>query len=119
VTGSATRRRIRLFVLLSGALILASLVPLLVAEAVLIRRNRRTLETLEEKYLTRLDLSVVPPAIQHLVDDRFSIQHGVSTGKPNAGPGSGCIEKHDPFPAIRIRFDDFKLDSLVFHDHPP
>src|SRR6185436_6442200 len=61
----------------------------------------------------------VPPAIQHLVDDRFSIQHGVSTGKPNAGPGSGCIEKHDPFPAIRIRFDDFKLDSLVFHDHPP
>ncbi|HEX9689492.1 MAG TPA: HD domain-containing phosphohydrolase [Thermoanaerobaculia bacterium] len=47
------RRRLRLFVLLSGALVLASLVPLLVSDAALIRRNRRTLETLEEKYLTR------------------------------------------------------------------
>jgi putative nucleotidyltransferase with HDIG domain len=53
VNGRSGRRRIRLFVLLSLALILASLVPLAVAEAVLIRRNRRTLETLEEKYLTR------------------------------------------------------------------
>jgi HD-GYP domain-containing protein (c-di-GMP phosphodiesterase class II) len=53
VAGRSARRRIRLFVLLSGALILASLVPLLVSGAVLIRRNRRTLETLEEKYLTR------------------------------------------------------------------
>src|SRR5207248_4102275 len=53
VNGRSGRRRIRLFVLLSGALILASLIPLAVAEAVLIRRNRRTLETLEEKYLTR------------------------------------------------------------------
>ena len=52
------RRRIRLFVLLSGALILASLVPLVVAEAVLIRRNRRTLETLEEKYLTRSSAAI-------------------------------------------------------------
>ncbi len=46
-------RRIRLFVLLCGALVLASLVPLLISDGVLIRRNRRTLETLEEKYLTR------------------------------------------------------------------
>jgi hypothetical protein len=62
--------------------------------------------------------SVAPAAIQHLVDDQFSVQHGVSTGKPNAHPDSGNIEKHDPFPAIGIpRFDDFKLD--VFHDHPP
>jgi HD-GYP domain len=53
VAGRTARRRIRLFVLLSGALILASLVPLLVSGSVLIRRNRRTLETLEEKYLTR------------------------------------------------------------------
>ena len=52
------RRRIRLFALLSGALILASLVPLVVAEAVLIRRNRRTLETLEEKYLTRSSAAI-------------------------------------------------------------
>jgi putative nucleotidyltransferase with HDIG domain len=47
------RRRIRLFVLLCGALVFASIVPLLVSDGVLIRRNRRTLETLEEKYLTR------------------------------------------------------------------
>ena len=47
------RRRLRLFVLLSGALVLASLVPLLVSDAALIRRNRKTLEILEEKYLTR------------------------------------------------------------------
>lgn len=39
--------------LLCGALVFASLVPLLVSDGVLIRRNRRTLETLEEKYLTR------------------------------------------------------------------
>ena len=39
--------------LLSGALVLASLVPLLVSDLALIRRNRRALEVLEEKYLTR------------------------------------------------------------------
>jgi putative nucleotidyltransferase with HDIG domain len=53
VTGRPGRRRIRLFVLLCGALVFASIVPLLVSDGVLIRRNRRTLETLEEKYLTR------------------------------------------------------------------
>ena len=47
------RRRLRLFVLLTGAFVLASLVPLLISDAALIRRNRRALETLEEKYLTR------------------------------------------------------------------
>ena len=52
------RGRIRLFVLLSGALVLASIVPLAVAEAVLIARNRRTLETLEEKYLTRSSAAI-------------------------------------------------------------
>jgi putative nucleotidyltransferase with HDIG domain len=40
-------------VLLSGALVVASLAPLLISDSVLIRRNRRALETLEEKYLTR------------------------------------------------------------------
>lgn len=58
MSGRSGRRRIRLFVLLSGALILASLVPLVVAEAVLIYRNRRTLETLEEKYLTRSSAAI-------------------------------------------------------------
>jgi putative nucleotidyltransferase with HDIG domain len=46
-------RRLRLFVLLSGALVLVSLVPLLISDTALIRRNRRALEVLEEKYLTR------------------------------------------------------------------
>ncbi len=58
VSGGPGRRRIRLFVLLSGALILASLVPLVVAESALIARNRRTLETLEEKYLTRSSAAI-------------------------------------------------------------
>ena len=58
MSGRSGHRRIRLFVLLSGALILASLIPLAVAEAVLIRRNRRTLETLEEKYLTRSSAAI-------------------------------------------------------------
>ncbi len=58
MNGRSGRRRIRLFVLLSGALILASFIPLVVAEAVLIRRNRRTLETLEEKYLTRSSAAI-------------------------------------------------------------
>ncbi len=39
--------------LLTSALVVASLAPLLVSDFVLIRRNRRALETLEEKYLTR------------------------------------------------------------------
>lgn len=65
MSGRSGRRRIRLFVLLSGALILASLVPLLVAEAVLIRRNRRTLETLEEKYLTRSSAAIADHIATH------------------------------------------------------
>jgi putative nucleotidyltransferase with HDIG domain len=40
-------------VLVSSALVVASLAPLLVSDLVLIWRNRRALETLEEKYLTR------------------------------------------------------------------
>ena len=64
-----------------------------------------------EAFLTAL------PAFPRQVDGKFGIQHGVSTCKPNSGPGSGCIEKDDPFPAIRVcRLNDFKLDSLVFHD---
>jgi len=50
---TSRRGRVRLFVVLSGAFVLASLVPLLVSDAALIRRNRRALELLEEKYLTR------------------------------------------------------------------
>jgi HAMP domain-containing protein len=53
VNGSSPGRRIRLFVLLSGALILVSVLPLLLSHGILIGRNRRVLETLEEKYLTR------------------------------------------------------------------
>ncbi|HEY6065898.1 MAG TPA: HD domain-containing phosphohydrolase [Thermoanaerobaculia bacterium] len=61
------RRRLRLFVLLSGALVLASLVPLLVSDAALIRRNRRALEVLEEKYLTRSSSALA---------DRIAAYHG-------------------------------------------
>jgi putative nucleotidyltransferase with HDIG domain len=53
VSESSSGNRIRLFVLLSGALIVVSVVPLLVSDGVLIGRNRRALEILEEKYLTR------------------------------------------------------------------
>ena len=57
------------------------------------------------------------PAFERLVDGKFGIQHGVGTCKPNSGPGSGCIEKDDPFPATWIcRLNDFKLDSFVVHD---
>jgi len=53
VNTSHGRTRIRLFVLVSSALVVASLAPLLVSDLVLIWRNRRALEILEEKYLTR------------------------------------------------------------------
>jgi putative nucleotidyltransferase with HDIG domain len=53
VNQDSGRSRIRLFALLSSALVVASLSPLLVSDFVLIRRNRQALETAEEKYLTR------------------------------------------------------------------
>jgi hypothetical protein len=53
VNESSSGHRIRLIVLLSGALVLVSVVPLLVSDYVLIGRNRKALEILEEKYLTR------------------------------------------------------------------
>ena len=96
VSGRSGRRRIRLFVLLSGALILASLVPLLVAEAVLIRRNRRTLETLEEKYLTRSSAAIA---------DHISTYYGAAgqqltkagrrhpAGRPADGQGSLRLDR--------------------------
>src|SRR6185503_9050181 len=98
VSGGSGRRRIRLFVLLSGALILASLVPLLVAEAVLIRRNRRTLETLEEKYLTRSSAAIADhisgyygAAAQQLTKAGDAIRLAVQlTGKDPFGSTEGA-----------------------------
>ena len=98
MSGGSGRRRIRLFVLLSGALILASLVPLLVAEAVLIRRNRRTLETLEEKYLTRSSAAIADhisgyygAAAQQLTKAGDAIRLAVQlTGKDPFGSTEGA-----------------------------
>ena len=55
-------------------------------------------------------------ALQRFFNDEFGVQDGVSPSKRDATPGSGCIEKDDPFPATWIcRFDDFKLGGFVFH----
>ena len=58
------------------------------------------------------------PNLQRLVDRKLSIQNGVSTCKSNAGPGSGCIKKDDPFPAMRgaRRLNDIELDGFVIHN---
>ena len=40
----------------------------------------------------------------------------VGTGKGDAGPSFGCIEKDYPFPATWIcHFDNLKFDAFVFH----
>jgi len=71
VAGRSGRRRIRLFVLFSGLLLLGSLVPLLVSHGVLIRHNRRALETLEEKYLIRSSSALA---------ERISAYYGSAAG---------------------------------------
>lgn len=70
VNGSSSGYRIRLFVLLSGVLVLVSVIPLLVSDSVLIGRNRRALETLEEKYLTRSSAALA---------ERISAYYGAAT----------------------------------------
>ena len=84
----------RLFVLLCGALVLASLVPLLVSDGVLIRRNQRTLETLEEKYLTRSSAAVADHVAAFYVAARERL-NGAGASLRLAGRISGG----DPFKA--------------------
>ena len=82
----------RLFVLLCGALVLASLVPLLVSDGVLIRRNQRTLETLEEKYLTRSSSAIADHVASFYVAARERL-NGVAGSLRLAGRIAGG----DPF----------------------
>ncbi|HEY6049741.1 MAG TPA: HD domain-containing phosphohydrolase, partial [Thermoanaerobaculia bacterium] len=78
--------------LLCGALVLASLVPLLVSDGVLIRRNQRTLETLEEKYLTRSSSAVADHVAAFYVAARERL-NGAGASLRLAGRISGG----DPF----------------------
>ncbi len=87
-----SRRRIRLFVLLSGALVSASLVPLLVSDGVLIRRNQRTLETLEEKYLTRSSSAVADHVSAFYVSARERLNTAAASLRV-----SGRLSGRDPF----------------------
>ncbi len=85
-------RRIRLFVLLCGALAVAALVPLLVSDGVLIRRNRRALETLEEKYLTRSSSALA----DHLAAFYASSREGLK-GAADSLRLAGELSGREPF----------------------
>lgn len=78
--------------LLCGALVLASLVPLVVSDGVLIRRNRRTLETLEEKYLTRSSSAIA----DHVSAFYASAREGLK-GTADSLRLAGELSGHDPF----------------------
>lgn len=92
MNGSSPGRRIRLFVLLSGVLVLVSLVPLLVTDGILIGRNRRVLETLEEKYLTRSSAALA---------ERISAYYAAATQQLSAAADAfrlaGHLGRKDPF----------------------
>jgi putative nucleotidyltransferase with HDIG domain len=79
-------------VLLCGALVLASLVPLLVSDGVLIRRNQRALETLEEKYLTRSSSAVADHVSAHYVSARERLQTAAASLRL-----AGRMSGGDPF----------------------
>jgi putative nucleotidyltransferase with HDIG domain len=95
VNGSSPGRRIRLFVLLSGVLVLVSLVPLLVTDSILIGRNRRVLETLEEKYLTRSSAALA---------ERIATYYGAATQQLSAAADAfrlaGHLGRKDPFTSV-------------------
>ena len=92
VNGSSPGRRIRLFVLLSGVLVLVSLVPLLITDGILIGRNRRVLETLEEKYLTRSSAALA---------ERISTYYAAATQQLSSAADAfrlaGHLGRKDPF----------------------
>jgi putative nucleotidyltransferase with HDIG domain len=79
-------------VLLCGALVLASLVPLLVSDGVLIGRNQRALETLEEKYLTRSSSAVADHVAAHYVSARERLQAAAASLRL-----AGRLSGRDPF----------------------
>ena len=78
--------------LLSGALILVSLAPLLVSHGVLIRRNRRALETLEEKYLTRSSSALADHLAAFYASSRERLK-----GAADALRLAGQLGRSDPF----------------------
>lgn len=78
--------------LLCGALVLASLVPLLVSDGALIRRNQRTLETLEEKYLTRSSSAVADHVSAYYVSARERLNSAAASLRL-----SGRLTGRDPF----------------------
>jgi putative nucleotidyltransferase with HDIG domain len=92
VNEGSSGHRIRLFVLLSGALVLVSVVPLLVSDYVLIGRNRKALEILEEKYLTRSSATLA---------ERVSAYYAAATQQLGAAADSIRLVRHlgqrDPF----------------------
>jgi len=92
VPGKSVRRRTRLFVLLSGALVLASVVPLLVSDGVLIRRNQLALETLEAKYLTRSSSAVADHVSAFYVAARERLNGAAASLRL-----SGRLSGKDPF----------------------
>ncbi|HEV2063673.1 MAG TPA: HD domain-containing phosphohydrolase, partial [Thermoanaerobaculia bacterium] len=71
---------------------LVSLVPLLVTDGILIRRNRRVLETLEEKYLTRSSAALA---------ERISAYYAAATQQLSAAADAfrlaGHLGRKDPF----------------------
>jgi HD-GYP domain-containing protein (c-di-GMP phosphodiesterase class II) len=79
-------------VLLCGALVFASLVPLLVSDGVLIRRNRQTLETLEEKYLTRSSSALA----EHVAAFYASAREGLKSAADSLRL-AGELTGKDPF----------------------
>ncbi|MGH9363988.1 MAG: HD domain-containing phosphohydrolase [Thermoanaerobaculia bacterium] len=95
MNGSSPDRRIRLFVLLSGALILVSVLPLLLSDGILIGRNRRALETLEEKYLTRSSAALA---------ERISAYYAGATQQLQAAADAirlaGQLGHRDPFTSV-------------------
>jgi putative nucleotidyltransferase with HDIG domain len=81
-------------VLLSGALVLASLVPLLVSDAALIARNRRTLETLEQKYLDRSSAALADRIAAYYASAREQLSKAVGAFRL-----AGQLTGEDPFTA--------------------
>ncbi len=71
---------------------LASLVPLLISDGILIRRNQRTLETLEEKYLTRSSSAVADHVSAYYVSAKVRLNGAAASLRL-----SGRLTGRDPF----------------------
>lgn len=92
------RSRIRLFVLLSSALVLASLSPLIVSDAFLIRTNRRALETLEQKYLDRSSSALADRVSAYYTSAGAQLSNTAETFRlaRRLAPGDPFTSEHGP-----------------------